>query len=72
MEVLAMTIKEKIEKIKMYIIYLDLSSKSATGSLKASGFEAIHTIRNKYNFNESSGVEIVKLLDEISEKLTVY
>jgi len=67
MEVLIMTIKEKIEKIKMYIIYLDLSNQATTGSLKASGFEAIHTIRNKYDFNESSGVEILKLLDEISK-----
>lgn len=62
-----MTIKEKIEKIKMYIIYLDLSNKAVTSGLKASGFEAIHTIRNRYDFNESSGVEILKLLDEISK-----
>lgn len=62
-----MTIKEKIEKIKMYIIYLDLSNKAVTNGLKASGFEAIHTIRSRYDFNESSGVEILKLLDEISK-----
>lgn len=60
-----MTDQEKKDKIKFYIIWLDLTLKATKGQLNSQGYMAVHNITESYGFDDNSGPQILKLIDEL-------
>lgn len=60
-----MTDQEKKDKIKFYIIWLDLNIKATKGQLNSQGYMAVHNITESYGFDDNSGPQILKLIDEL-------
>ena len=60
-----MTDQEKKDKIKFYIIWLDLNIKATKGQLNSQGYMAVHNITERYGFDDNSGPQILKLIDEL-------